>query len=297
MLRSSQLPSDEQIWYSALVSSPSGKVFEMTSTKFDLDTVITSDEDKSRYLNEDGAIIAWGDEEGTCSTNQRAGHSTFTPDQLNGFVDLYGVPGDESYLPIRNVIAVKNMDNAKDWWQSHVPSVKWTDNSENTDTCKSMTMSLPPTSEIDTSELGIDFLVETRVVQNSEYLVPDDESEVSVGKFIDYIEAANKKYTKVNGGWQAFYDRHIGIQMETCPLDDYEKMFENEGISFNPHARVDEDGEAKGHVWTEGVQGYGVEMQGAFDYSYNECISVFDWCAADTIGKFFGQGETTCPSR
>jgi hypothetical protein len=295
MLRSSKM--GEMTWYSALMASPSGKIFEVTSSVFDVENAIAKDEDKSRYLNADGSVIGWGEEEGTCSINQRAGHDTFTPDQLNAFVDAFGSPGDAAYLPIRNVIAVKNMDAAKAWWQSNVPSVEWEVHSGNTDTCKSMTMSLPTVNVEGTEEDDVraKFLMETRVVQNSEYLVPEEEAEVSVGKFIDYIEAMNRKYTRVNGGWEAFYDRHIGIQFDTCPLDDYAKMFDSKGVSFNPHARVAADGVAKGHVWTEGTQGYGVEMQGFFDYTYSKCLSVFDWCTPDTVGKFFGEDQTTCP--
>ena len=37
------------------------------------------------------------------------------------------------------------------------------------------------------------------------------------------------------------------------------------------------------HVWTEGVQGYGLEMQGNFSYSYADCYPVFDWCTWDTV--------------
>ena len=42
---------------------------------------------------------------------------------------------------------------------------------------------------------------------------------------------------------------------------------------------------ARDHCWTEGVAGYGIEMQGNFSYTYKDTYEVFDWCTWDTSPK------------
>ena len=73
------------------------------------------------------------------------------------------------------------------------------------------------------------------------------------------------------------YDRHMGLMFKTCPLDKYMLKFNEQNIAFHPHGRDSETqntGEPTDHCWTEGVQGYGIEMQGNFTYEYKDCYPV-----------------------
>ena len=98
----------------------------------------------------------------------------------------------------------------------------------------------------------------------------------------------NANATGVDWGWSAWYDRHLGVMFEDCPLDDYMRVFASHGTSFHPHGRggttADSD-TARDHCWTEGVAGYGIEMQGNFSYTYKDTYEVFDWCTWDTSPK------------
>ena len=49
--------------------------------------------------------------------------------------------------------------------------------------------------------------------------------------------------------------------------------------------RVEDTDTARDHCWTEGVAGYGIEMQGNFSYTYKDSYEVFDWCTWDTSPK------------
>ena len=120
----------------------------------------------------------------------------------------------------------------------------------------------------------------------------------SVGEFIDYIDLVNANYTWSDGGWSAWYDRrmglvpkavrpgvklrpspllrydrHMGLMFKTCPLDKYMLKFNEQNIAFHTARLGDaEHGQPTDH-WTEGVQGYGIEMQGT-TYEYKDCYPV-----------------------
>merc|ERR1719414_1914161 len=81
----------------------------------------------------------------------------------------------------------------------------------------------------------------------------------SVADFVQYVERINHKYGGINKGWSTWYDRHIALQA-TCPLDAYMHAFTEDGTNFHPHAvsLSNPDG-IEHHVWTEGVQGWGLE--------------------------------------
>lgn len=135
-----------------------------------------------------------------------------------------------------------------------------------------------------------DYSVETRFVQNKKAKV----EEHSVADFITYINEINKEWTASDYGWSAWYDRHLGIMLDKCSLDKYMTRFAEKDISFNPHGRngttINTDTKTN-HVWTEGVQGWGLEMQGSFDYTYKDCYTVFDWCTWDTNGDELCDGK------
>ena len=80
-----------------------------------------------------------------------------------------------------------------------------------------------------------------------------------------------------------------------CALDKYMKGFESHNVSFHPHGRANRTTQNTGtptdHCWTEGVDGFGLEMQGAYDYTYSSCYEVFNWCLWDTSPP---KGMRTC---
>merc|ERR1711998_625803 len=109
----------------------------------------------------------------------------------------------------------------------------------------------------------------------------------TVADFVDYIQDVNDEYTQVNGGWSGWWDRHLGIYFEDCPLDDYMRVFNATQTTFHPHARdngggTNKDGQPTDHVWTGGSSGFGMEMLGYLDYTFADCFYTFDWCTWDT---------------
>ena len=73
------------------------------------------------------------------------------------------------------------------------------------------------------------------------------------------------------------------------------KFFKDD-VSFNPHGRdatTQVTGSPTQHTWTEGVEGYGLEMQGFYDFSFRDCYTIFDWCSADSNGAQFCSSEDT----
>ena len=127
---------------------------------------------------------------------------------------------------------------------------------------------------------------EIRLISNpNAYSSPDDGA--SIVDFVSYMEGINDEYTTMNGGWSGWWDRHLGIYFEDCPLDDYMRVFNESGTTFHPHARsngggTNKDGQPTDHVWTGGASGFGMEMLGELDFSYATCYYTFDWCTWDT---------------
>merc|ERR1711988_1305347 len=91
-----------------------------------------------------------------------------------------------------------------------------------------------------------------------------------MGDFIDYIDETNAKYGGTNWGWSAWYDRHSGIDIATsgCSLDSYMFKMNETNTGFMPHGMntTNRAGQETNHVWTSGVQGWGLEIQGSFKY-------------------------------
>ena len=59
-------------------------------------------------------------------------------------------------------------------------------------------------------------------------------------------------------------------------------------VSFHPHGRggsTENTDTSRDHCWTEGVEGYGIEMQGNFSYTFQSTYEAFDWCTWDTSPK------------
>ena len=50
------------------------------------------------------------------------------------------------------------------------------------------------------------------------------------------------------------------------------------GVAFHAHAT----GTLGDHAWTEGVESFGIEFQGWFDYSYQSNYAGFDFCTWNT---------------
>merc|ERR1711998_463381 len=102
-----------------------------------------------------------------------------------------------------------------------------------------------------------------------------------------YIDSVSKTWTGENSGWSAWYDRHLGLEFVNCPLDNYMLDFAAHNVSFHAHGRsnTSDEGWLREHCWTEGVQGYGIEMQGNFSYTFQSTYEAFDWCTWDTSPK------------
>jgi hypothetical protein len=205
---------------------------------------------------------------------------------------------------------VPSLAKTKEFYNTHFPSLTFAHEEKNTDQCLSASVSI----ESYTQE---GFFIETRFVENQEIRTPSSPSSTlssstsslsstsnsrqlsggkgkprrySIPEFVAYVESVHEDNTGPNHGWDAFYDRHIGLMFERCSLDVYMNQFFKEDVSFNPHGRpdagtTDNSNSAKEHVWTEGTQGYGIEMQGFYDYTFRDCYTVFNWCTETTDGE------------
>ena len=96
--------------------------------------------------------------------------------------------------------------------------------------------------------------------------------------YVEYINSVRDTYAGSNYGWSAWYDRHLGLGLSACPLDTYMRAFTSAGVAFTPH----ETSAIGDHFHSEGVEGYGLEFQGDFDYSFQSSYSGFDFCTWNT---------------
>ena len=165
------------------------------------------------------------------------------------------------------------------WYTDMFPSLVVTESVKNDDECKMASIQLPTYTHSE-------YRVETRFVENNAGAT----GKAEVDAFISYIEATHAATTGPNQGWDAWYDRHLGLLMDSCPLDKYMTKFFKRDVSFNPHGRAsttEVTDSPTNHVWTEGVEGFGLEMQGNYDFSFRDCYTVFDWCTTSTNGAKF----------
>jgi hypothetical protein len=286
LLRSNYVESTDETWYSLIFSSPSSKMFEVTSTKLNLKDMSETVSGK-KYLQKHGGVIkSWDDEAGTCPHTQT--HSTLQGSMTSQELDAkyYELNAElkggktAGLLPLRNQIAVSNLAKLESWYNKQFPSLSFSRTNGNTEKCSSASLILPLYTDNS-------YKMETRFVENNE-MAP--ENDVTVKEFINYIESVHSDNVAPNRGWDAWYDRHLGFMVETCPIDNYMSHFYRNDIAFNPHGRpytTDNTGAPTQHCWVEGTEGYGIEMQGAFDFSFRDCYTVFDWCSQNSNGAQF----------
>jgi hypothetical protein len=269
-------------WYSLVVTSPSGKVFEVTSAQLNLKQLSATAEGKRWLKKQGGAVKTWASDKSVCPhAQQQAATGSYSAAELDAFHAEFADGDTTKLLPIRNQIAVQDLSAAAQWWADYVPSITVhtleSAAASDSGSCSAASFHLP-------AYTAKDFKVETRLVQNSHARGADE-----VREFVAHVEAMHAANTAANRGWDAWYDRHLGLLFDKCPLDAYMAAFAQNGVSFNPHGRAltNDQGMATQHVWTEGVQGYGVEMQGFYDFSFRDCYTIFDWCTETTNGKEF----------
>lgn len=294
LLRSSEDKASGATWYSALVMSPSGKMFEVMSTRLTLKAVSDTEAGKRYLAAHGGAVKSWDEETGSCAETQ-APHTDliYSVDELDTWFDAFTTAENggtyKGFLPVRNNVAVSSLAKTKAFWSSYFPSLHLGHETASGDgTCKSLSTQM----QVYTSEAG--YKVATRFVENkSGSGVKGDHS---VSDFIAYVNSVHAEYTAANKGWDAWYDRHLGLLFQGCSLDGYMAKFFKDDVSFNPHGRdattLVTDSPTQ-HCWTEGVEGYGIEMQGFYDFSFRTCYTVFDWCQEDSSGRQFCAGEDT----
>ena len=272
--------------YTLIVRSPSSKIFEIHSPKLE--------EWLNPWLNVED-VQQWR-HENECPSSHMS--QTYTATEL--LTQYYRLTdniasktalGLPNLLPIRSSIAVDDVSAVQEWFAQFVPSVQFNETTALGEPCQFITAKIPYYTTQSYSH-------EVRFVQND--WAPHGNR--SVGEFIDYIDLVNANYTWSDGGWSAWYDRrmglvpkavrpgvklrpfpllrydrHMGLMFKTCPLDKYMLKFNEQNIAFHPHGRDSETqntGEPTDHCWTEGVQGYGIEMQGNFTYEYKDSAMV-----------------------
>ena len=242
---------DGTAWYTLVVASPSGKTFEVSSTQLDTAT-LSADYGSLLRL----PVKSWDDVD-ECPMAHLS--TTYTSSELQSwYANLTGYhhfiasssDGLPDLLPLRSSIAVPDVVAAGKWWGANVPALMQQAGIARSEPCAMLTTRVP----LYTDE---SFMHEVRFVQNE----GAPHGALSVNDFVAYIDEVNANYTGTDSGWSAWYDRHLGLQFKTCPLDDYMKKFNEKGISFHPHGRASttiNTGEPTEHCWTAGTQGYGL---------------------------------------
>ena len=95
-----------------------------------------------------------------------------------------------------------------------------------------------------------------------------------VSDFEEYVEAVHERYVGEQRGWDRWLDNHIGLEIDNEAglgfLDHVGAQLERNGVKFHAHTtqRDDTTVGAAGSIWTQGVAGLGLEIHGAFDWSW-----------------------------
>lgn len=285
---------DGETWYSFILTTPSAKTFEVVTTK-----VNTTILDKLHDLKE------WDSK----STHPECGdahqNTVYSKDELDTWYEslngheLTGRNGDYPImLPIRINVAVPNVTYAVERLQALMPALGNTFSDIKTSAtatgCKFSTATITHNQGYSSSYL--DFKTEIRYIEN-----PDAYSETyTVADFVEDLEAVNDEKTGYNYGWSGWWDRHFGIYVENCYLDDYMQNFEDHGVTFHPHERDNTEYRdvsstaVTDHMWSGGTSGWGFEMLGNLSYTYADCYYAFDWCTWSSDPDTSDTTEVTC---
>ena len=240
-----------QAWYTLVVGSPTGKVYEITSPRLDADITHVKD---------------WSAAECPLCHVPR----TYNKDQLDAWwYDNFGgdnFVGREETTPVRVSIAVSSVDKVQRYFEKHFPSLDVSVWESGTAKVASANFHLASHDRMS---------IEVQWVENMHDFGP---MKHSVSDFVAYQESVKEEYAGPNIGWTAWYDRHLGVAITACPLDEYMKAWDAAGVAFHAHAT----GTLGDHAWTEGVESFGIEFQGWFDYSYQSNYAGFDFCTWNT---------------
>lgn len=259
LARKGKSPLDGRTYYTLVVGSPTGKVYELTSPRLD-DGIVES--------------IEWtADECPACHFSK-----LYDGDTLDKWwatnKDYQGrLPTATQWFPVRVSIGSSHVDNAADFWRTHFPVL----DSLVSKSGLSRVLSVKNIHYIFQATMQIEV---TYVENNAGF----GAMKHSVDDYITYINSVKDAYAGSNRGWSAWYDRHLGLGVSACTLDPYMRSFESAGIAFTPH----ETSAIGQHFHSEGVEGYGLEFQGTFDYSFQAAYSGFDFCTWNTLeGEWF----------
>lgn len=263
-LARSGIASDGQTYYTLVVGSPTGKVYEITSPRLDDGIVETTpwsaDECVECHLPRTyhaDQLDAWWAENFWDPTGD-----AYIDDQVNGVTPRRR----EETVPVRVSIAVSSVDKVQQYFARHFPNLD-------------MEVWESGSSRIASANLHLaahdKWMIELEWVENN---ADFGEMQHTVSDFVSYIDSVKQEYAGPNVGWSAWYDRHLGIALTACPLDEYMAAWDTAGVAFHAHAT----GDLGDHAWTEGVEGYGFEFQGWFDYTYQSDYSGFDFCTWNT---------------
>jgi len=257
LARKGQSPLDGRTYYTLVVGSPTGKVYELTSPRLD-DGIVepiewTADECPACHFSKvyDGDVLdQWW------ATNK----------------DYQGrIPVETQWFPVRVSIGAAHVDNAAQFWRTHFPVL----DSVVSKSGLSRVLTVKNIHYIFQEEMQIEL---SYVENNAQF-----GGKHSVVDYVEYINSVRDEYAGPNEGWSAWYDRHLGLGLSACPLDTYMRAFTAAGVAFAPH----ETSAIGDHFHSEGVEGYGLEFQGDFDYSFQSSYSGFDFCTWNTMEDSF----------
>ncbi len=257
LARKGQSPLDGRTYYTLVVGSPTGKVYELTSPRLD-DGIVeciewTADECPACHFSKvyDGDVLdQWW------ATNK----------------DYQGrLPTATQWFPVRVSIGAAHVDNAAQFWRTHFPVL----DSAVSKSGLSRVLTVKNIHYIFQESMEIEL---SYVENNAEF-----GGKHSVVDYVEYINSVRDEYAGSNQGWSAWYDRHLGLGLSACPLDTYMRAFTSAGVAFTPH----ETSAIGDHFHSEGVEGYGLEFQGDFDYSFQSSYSGFDFCTWNTMEDSF----------
>ena len=109
---------------------------------------------------------------------------------------------------------------------------------------------------------------------------------LTVKMFETYVAQLHGKLMGEDSGWDRFIDNHVGLYVgDYVALDAWKATLDAAGVPYMPHVAgsfTDDAPQADqvvaGSIWTAGIGGLAIELNGYFDFSEFTNASAFFFC-------------------
>ena len=210
--RKGRSPLDGRTYYTLVVGSPTGKVYERTSPRLDDDGIVE--------------CIEWTADECPAPFLERCTMAMFL---INGGQPTKTIKGGclrrRSGL-VRVSIGAAHVDNAAQFWRTHFPVLD------------SVVSKSGLSRVLTVKNIHYIFQEEMEIELSTPRTTLSSRGKHSVVDYVEYINSVRDEYAGPNQGWSAWYDRHLGLKgCPACPLDTYMRAFTSAGVAFTPTRR------------------------------------------------------------